>query len=209
MTTTSNPEIDWSLTTWKGSRRKQHEEFRAIPFSRKLEIIEEMNRFAKATMERRRNRGQAYIDPYTGERVTSAMIQEAPPSEAGLAPAGRATRSDSSSLPIPSRAQIEDFARRVAEEFQPERIILFGSHAYGTPTEDSDVDLLVVMPHEDKAFKMASRIRLRVRAPFPMDLMVRSPAEIEHRRALEDFFIEEIISRGEVLYERDDAGMGS
>ena len=44
---------------------------------------------------------------------------------------------------------IRDYARRVAERFQPEKIILFGSYAYGTPHEDSDVDILVVMPaHE-------------------------------------------------------------
>jgi len=43
MTSPSEPEFDWSVCTWKGSRRKQHQEFHAIPFGRKLEIIEEMN----------------------------------------------------------------------------------------------------------------------------------------------------------------------
>jgi len=47
-------------------------------------------------------------------------------------------------------AQIIKFVNRVAEAFRPERVILFGSHAYGTPTADSDVDLLVVMPHEGR-----------------------------------------------------------
>lgn len=79
MTTPNEPEIDWSLTTWKGSRRRQHEEFRAIPFSRKLEIIEEMNRFAMDTLETRRARGLPYIDPYTGERVSGASVREEPP----------------------------------------------------------------------------------------------------------------------------------
>jgi predicted nucleotidyltransferase len=45
---------------------------------------------------------------------------------------------------------ITEFSRRVAEEFSPEKIILFGSHAYGTPTEDSDVDLLVILPFEGR-----------------------------------------------------------
>lgn len=106
------------------------------------------------------------------------------------------------------RAQIEEFARRVAEEFRPDRIILFGSYANGTPTEDSDVDLLVVMPHEDKGFRKATEIRLCVPAKFPMDLMVRSCEEIERRLALEDFFIEEIVGRGEMLYERDHTRVG-
>jgi predicted nucleotidyltransferase len=44
--------------------------------------------------------------------------------------------------------QIRDWSRRVAKQFNPERIILFGSYAYGKPREDSDVDLLVVLRHE-------------------------------------------------------------
>ncbi len=69
MTAPVDSEIDWSLTTWRGARRKQHQAFHALPFSRKLEIIEEMNRDALATLEDRRSRGLPYIDPYTGERV--------------------------------------------------------------------------------------------------------------------------------------------
>ncbi|MFN2507512.1 MAG: hypothetical protein ABR589_01930 [Chthoniobacterales bacterium] len=78
MTSPDEPGIDWSVTTWKGSRRKQHEEYRAIPFSRKLEIIEEMNRFALATLQERRARGLPYIDPYTGDRVSGASVREEP-----------------------------------------------------------------------------------------------------------------------------------
>jgi hypothetical protein len=80
MTTPNGPEIDWSLTTWKGSRRKQHQEFHAIPFSRKLEIIEEMNRFANAIIEERRARGLPYIDPYTSQLVPG-VVREEPPNE--------------------------------------------------------------------------------------------------------------------------------
>lgn len=207
MTEPSEDEVDWSLCTWKGSRRQQHQEFHAIPFSRKLEIIEEMNRASLATMDSLRRRGLPYIDPYTGDRVSGARVQEPPGLMAEAAPP-RIEPLTSDRPWIASRAQIEEFARRVAEEFQPERIILFGSHAYGTPTEDSDVDLLVVMAHEGKAFKTATRIRLQVRVSFPMDLMVRSAEEIARRRALGDFFIEEIISRGEVLYEGDHARVG-
>jgi predicted nucleotidyltransferase len=49
-----------------------------------------------------------------------------------------------------STALIEEVAERIVREFNPERIILFGSHAYGTPGPDSDVDLLVVLPFEGK-----------------------------------------------------------
>lgn len=78
MTTPNDPEVDWNLTTWKSSRRKQHQEFHALPFSRKLEIIEEMNRHSLATIEERRKRGLPYIDPHTGERVARSKVCEQP-----------------------------------------------------------------------------------------------------------------------------------
>lgn len=98
---------------------------------------------------------------------------------------------------------ILDFASRIAQEFRPQRIILFGSHAYGTPTEDSDADLLVVMPHAGRTWEMAAEIRGRVRPGFPLDLIVRSPEELRERLAMGDPFLEEIVSRGKVLYEAD------
>jgi len=75
MTEPSDAGINWGLCTWKGARRKQHQEYHAIPFSRKLEIIEEMNRYALDTLETRRASGLPYIDPYTGERVPGAVVR--------------------------------------------------------------------------------------------------------------------------------------
>src|SRR5438309_2729989 len=80
---------------------------------------------------------------------------------------------------VPMRL-IRRYARQVAERFQPDKIILFGSHAHGTPHEDSDVDLLIIMPARnqlDQAFK----IRLAIPAPFPMDLLVRTPHSMKWR----------------------------
>jgi predicted nucleotidyltransferase len=74
-----------------------------------------------------------------------------------------------------TRGQIREYATEIAREFRPRRIILFGSYAYGKPTRDSDVDLLVIMPHKGRGVEKAIEIRLKLRAPFPMDLMVRSP----------------------------------
>src|ERR1700686_5576076 len=82
---------------------------------------------------------------------------------------------------IPMRL-IRRFARQVAERFQPEKIILFGSYAYGTPHADSDVDILVIMPTRnqiDQAFK----IRCRVPTRFPMDLIVLKPRNVAWRLA--------------------------
>src|SRR5437016_11344898 len=80
---------------------------------------------------------------------------------------------------IPMRV-IRRFARQVAERFQPDKIILFGSYAYGTPHADSDVDILVIMPARNE-LDQAVKIRWETPALFPMDLLVRKPGEIEWR----------------------------
>jgi len=107
---------------------------------------------------------------------------------------------------IPMR-DIRAFARRITAEFKPQRIILFGSYAYGTPSEDSDVDILVVMPYRGHAADKAIEILLRVDFHHPLDLIVRSEAELRRRYKIEDWFIREIIDRGKILYEALDSGV--
>lgn len=94
---------------------------------------------------------------------------------------------------------------RLAYALHPDKIILFGSYAYGIPTPDSDVDLLVVIDTPatvTERYLMVSRL-LRPR-PFPVDILVRTPEEIRAALAKGDFFVKEILSRGKVLYERPD-----
>jgi predicted nucleotidyltransferase len=100
-----------------------------------------------------------------------------------------------------SLAEIERYAERIAREFRPERIILFGSHALGAAREDSDVDLLVVMPHAGKSWDQAAEIRSRVRPNFPLDLLVRSPEKVDERIELGDPLFIEIATTGRVLHE--------
>ena len=107
---------------------------------------------------------------------------------------------------IPMRL-IRRYARAIAEEFKPDKIILFGSHAYGTPTEDSDVDLLVVMPARDR-HAQSVRIRYRLAAPFPLDLIVRTPAQMESRLEEGESFTTTIVTQGKILYEKGDKGVG-
>ncbi len=97
--------------------------------------------------------------------------------------------------------QIQVYAREVAEKFNPERIVLFGSYAYGEPTADSDVDLLVVMNHSGSAVEQAAKIRASLHSSFPMDVLVRSPENIQKRLLLGDPFLKTIVEKGEVLYE--------
>ena len=103
---------------------------------------------------------------------------------------------------------IRRFARQVAERFQPEKIILFGSYAYGTPHADSDVDILVVMPARQQ-HTQAARIRWAIPAPFPMDLIVRTPENLRWRLEEGESFHTEIVTKGKVLYEKSDARLGA
>ena len=96
---------------------------------------------------------------------------------------------------------IEQLADRIAEEFRPERIILFGSYAHGTATSDSDVDLLVILRFEGKGPYKAAEIMNKVRPRFALDLLVRTPEQIQQRLAWNDFFLREITEKGKVLYE--------
>jgi predicted nucleotidyltransferase len=100
---------------------------------------------------------------------------------------------------------IRRFARQVAERFQPDKIILFGSYAYGTPHTDSDVDILVVMPARHQ-HTQAARIRWEVPAPFPMDLLVRTPKNLQWRLEEGESFHTEIVTKGKmILYKKGDA----
>src|SRR5437899_5624327 len=89
---------------------------------------------------------------------------------------------------------IRRFARQVAERFHPDKIILFGSYAYGTPHADSDVDFLVIMPARNQ-IDQAIRIRWEIPARFPMDLIVRTPANMKWRLAEGDLFHTEIVTK--------------
>ena len=94
----------------------------------------------------------------------------------------------------------------MAQKFRPERIILFGSYAHGTPTEDSDVDLLVIMPRtRDRGERMSVRIRHAVPRTFPLDLLVRTPADVAKRLRWGDCFLREVVEKGQVLYEASHA----
>jgi uncharacterized protein len=103
---------------------------------------------------------------------------------------------------IMSRAdEIRLFSDELARRFRPRKIVLFGSHASSRATKDSDVDMLVVMPHKGPAATQAARIRQQVRAPFALDLIVRSPSVLQKRLKLGDSFLRAVMDEGKVLYE--------
>lgn len=97
---------------------------------------------------------------------------------------------------------IHETSERIAAEFDPEKVILFGSYAYGSPSEDSDVDLLVILDFEGKSFNKSLEILNKVDPRFAVDLIARRPEDAERRYAQGDPLIREAIDRGVVLYER-------
>lgn len=106
-------------------------------------------------------------------------------------------------------AAIRRFARRIARRFRPDKIILFGSYAYGTPHNESDVDLLVIMPTRN-VLDQAVRIGLAFERPFSLDVHVRTPHQI--KRGLQegdcDWFLREVMEKGKVLYEAPYGSVG-
>lgn len=99
------------------------------------------------------------------------------------------------------QAHIRHLCNQIVEKFRPQKVILFGSYAYGTPTYDSDIDLLVIMPYVGSNHEQAVAIRRNLDAEMPVDLLVRSPEQVRERIEMADFFMREIIDQGKVLYE--------
>lgn len=98
---------------------------------------------------------------------------------------------------------IRKVVQQIIEGVHPERIVLFGSYAYGRPSRDSDVDLLVVMKSDKRPIERTIDVSKLLRFyPFPMDVLVRTPQEIRRRLRMGDSFFEEVMKKGKVLYGR-------
>jgi uncharacterized protein len=99
--------------------------------------------------------------------------------------------------------KIRELTAKIVEAEEPERIILFGSYASGTATEDSDVDLLVIsrstLPRREREVRLTRRL---FGSGVPYDLVVLTPEEVEERLRRKGPFIQEILSSGQVLYQR-------
>jgi predicted nucleotidyltransferase len=97
---------------------------------------------------------------------------------------------------------LEEITRRLVEEFEPEQIILFGSHAWGNPHADSDVDLLVILSKSDE--RLAERARRAYRAlrglNVPTDILVKTRGEVERFRSVDTSLESRIYKRGRILY---------
>jgi uncharacterized protein len=100
---------------------------------------------------------------------------------------------------------VAEIVEKIKKEYQPEKIILFGSYAYGTPTKDSDLDLFIVKNTEKERIYRFAEVKKLIYEPgrrIPVSPLVYTPKELTERLAIGDSFVEEILSRGEVLYAR-------
>jgi predicted nucleotidyltransferase len=102
---------------------------------------------------------------------------------------------------------IQRIVQQIVDRFHPQRVILFGSHAYGAPTENSDVDLLVVVPTQENPLYLAARISASVDHPFPLDILVIRPSDLLAALQEKNIFETEVVNKGVTLYEAADPGV--
>jgi predicted nucleotidyltransferase len=105
-----------------------------------------------------------------------------------------------------TRKLIEDITNKIVKEYNPKKIILFRSYAYGEPTADSDIDLLIIKNTDETSMQRWIRLRRLLMTPDVMISItpfVYTEEELDERRKIRDFFIEEILKKGVVLYRRD------
>jgi predicted nucleotidyltransferase len=134
---------------------------------------------------RHRGRARAKGHSHLARRAPLEGVRQTLSDEGGLIPWNR----------------IQAYCDAVGRAFRPSKIILFGSYAYGKPSPDSDVDLLIILPFQGNDVAKGIQIRARFDTPFPMDLVVRKPEFIARRQRERDMFIELVMAQGKVLYE--------
>jgi predicted nucleotidyltransferase len=99
---------------------------------------------------------------------------------------------------------LEEITRKIVDHFDPEKIVLFGSRSIGSPRTDSDVDLLVIMETGESPIQRAIEVKRASRPRFvSMDVLVKTPEEVEARLERGSFFLRQILEQGKVLYERE------
>jgi uncharacterized protein len=101
---------------------------------------------------------------------------------------------------IMTQKYIKELCKQIVENFHPEKIILFGSYAYGKPNQYSDLDLLVIMPFNGSPLSQAAKIITQIKPKTALDLIIRTPEQIQERLAMKDNFMKDIIENGKVTY---------
>jgi predicted nucleotidyltransferase len=103
--------------------------------------------------------------------------------------------------------EIQHLVDQIVERFTPLRVILFGSHAQGSADADSDVDLLVAMPDSAKPITSLD-VRRAISYSIPLDVLVYTLHDLEERITAGDFFLQDAVETGEVLYTTNVQSLG-
>lgn len=105
-------------------------------------------------------------------------------------------------MPPVTKKRIQEVANKIAKEYKPEKIILFGSFAWGKPGPDSDVDLFIVKKTKKDPLRRCYELRKIIEPIFPLDILVFTSQDVKKRLSLGDFFIKQILNQGKLLYEK-------
>ena len=108
-------------------------------------------------------------------------------------------------MPVPDQVRdlTDAMVSKLVAEYSPERVILFGSYAYGDPLPDSDIDLLIIKETTDRPIDRWSKVRRILSDPHrtvAVDVLVLTPQELSNRLEIDDHFVAEILEKGQVLY---------
>ena len=101
------------------------------------------------------------------------------------------------------KKEIDRIKIKLVQKYQPEKIILFGSYVWGKFTSDSDVDFFIIKNTKkrklDRMYEVKKLLRDR---KIPIDILIYTPKEIKKRLDLGDYFVEDVIKKGQIIYER-------
>lgn len=99
--------------------------------------------------------------------------------------------------------KIKPLVSKIVNGYNPEKVYLFGSYAWGSPTVDSDIDLFVIKNTAEPQRKRRRELRkILFGSGIPFDLFVYTPNEVKERLNMGDSFVDDIIKKGKILYER-------
>ena len=101
-----------------------------------------------------------------------------------------------------NQKEIKKIVRQIVKKYKPEKIILFGSFAYGRPKPSSDVDLLIIKKTKEKKIKRIKDVLMQIKSNLPVEPLIYNPEEVQERLSLGDFFFQDIIKKGKVVYEK-------
>jgi len=104
-----------------------------------------------------------------------------------------------------NKKEITKIVKQIKEKYKPEKIILFGSFAYGEPKPSSDIDLLIIKKSKKKRVERIKEVLMKVKSELPLEPLVYTPKEIKERLDLGDFFFQDIFKKGKLLYEKQSA----